>query len=337
VTSRPRTPRTFQLGVLVAGVALFAILVRSVGLERLVADLRGFGFAIVGVVAYELIIDAVNTVAWRKTLPPGAPVGFWLLFWVRQAGVAVNQLTPTVTVGGEVVKTLLLRPRLPTAATAASLVAARMSYALGQAFLVLLGFSAMLGRMRHAPDLTTAIVLAFLITVGGVLGFVWLQRRGIFATVIASARRLGIGGGFVERIQADGAAIDAHLADFYRDRPKAFGASVLWHVVGQLVGLIQLSFILTALGVPTPLVTCLAIEAFALVLDWAGFWVPGRIGAQEAGRVLVFTTFGLSAATGLAVALIMRLNQLAVAALGLAAFASLSLTQPSRAASPPER
>jgi len=73
-------------------------------------------------------------------------------------------------------------------------------------------------------------------------------------------------------------------------------------------------------------VTCLAIEAFALVLDWAGFWVPGRIGAQEAGRVLVFTTFGFSAATGLAVALIVRLNQLAVAALGLAAFASLSLT-----------
>jgi hypothetical protein len=43
-------------------------------------------------------------------------------------------------------------------------------------------------------------------------------------------------------------------------------------------------------------VTCLAIEAFALVLDWAAFWVPGRIGVQEAGRVLVFTTFGLSAA-----------------------------------------
>jgi uncharacterized membrane protein YbhN (UPF0104 family) len=223
------------------------------------------------------------------------------------------------------------------AATAASLVAARMSYALGQAVLILLGLSATLGRMRHTPDLTTAIVFAFLITVGGVLGLVWLQRHGIFATAIAKARRLGIGGGFVERIQAGGATLDAHLVEFYRDRPKAFGASVLWHVVGQLVGLMQLSFILTALGVPTPLVTCLAIEAFALVLDSAAFWVPGRIGVQEAGRVLVFTTFGLSAATGLAVALIVRLTQLTVAALGLAAFASLSLTQPSRPTSPPER
>lgn len=63
MTSRPRTAPTFQLGVLVAGVALFAILVPSVGIEQLVADLRGFGFAIVGVVAYELIINAGNTAA----------------------------------------------------------------------------------------------------------------------------------------------------------------------------------------------------------------------------------------------------------------------------------
>lgn len=336
MTRRSRTARTFQLGLIVAGVALFALLARSIGVERLGADLRRFGFAILGVITFELIIDACNTVAWRKTLPPAAPIGFWLLFWVRQAGVAINQLTPTATVGGEVAKTLLLRPRLPVPTTAASLIAARMSYALGQAILVLLGLSTILARTRNAPDLSTAIVLAFLITVGGVLGFVWLQRRGIFTTAIAGARRLGITGRFVERIEGGGAALDTHLADFYRDRSRAFAASVLWHTTGQLVGLIQLSFILAALCVPASLATCLAIEAFALVLDSAAFLVPGRIGVQEASRVLVFTTFGLSAATGLAVAVIVRLNQLAVAALGLAAFASLSSRLPSTAVSAPD-
>jgi hypothetical protein len=316
VTSRPRTARTFQLGLVVAGIALFVTLLRSVGVERLVVDLWGFGLAIVGVIAFELVIDACNTLAWRQILPPRARVGFWLLFWVRQAGVAINQLTPTATVGGEVAK-------------AASLVAARMSYALGQAVLVLLGLSAILGHTRAKPNLGHAIVLAVVLTIGGVLGFIWLQRRGIFATAIASARRFGIANGLVERLQAGGTALDSHLADFYRDRPRAFAASVLWHVVGQLVGLLQLAFIFDALGVPTPLATCLAIEAFALVIDSAAFMVPGRIGVQEAGRVLVFTTFGLSAATGLAVAVIVRLNQLAVAALGLAAFAALSLRPPS--------
>lgn len=328
MTNAPRSARTIQLALAVAGLVLFAALVHGVGVARLAEDLRGFGWAFAGVVAFELVIDACNTAAWRKTLPPSAPVGFGLLFWVRQAGVAINQLTPTATVGGEVAKAMLLRPRLPTATTGASLVAARMSYALGQALLVLLGLSAVLARTRDTPDLGLAVVVAFAATVTGTVAFVWLQRRGIFAPLVATARRLGVARSLLDRIHAGSEALDRQLAAYYRDRPWAFVASVLWHVAGQLVGLLQLAFILTALGSPTDVATCLAIEAFALVLDSAAFLVPGRIGVQEAGRVLVFTTLGLGAATGLAVAVIVRLTQLVVAAFGMTAFAALNVAPP---------
>ncbi len=324
MTGALRTARTVQAALLVAGLVLLGLLVHHVGARRLLDDLHGFGWAIVGVIVLELVIDFCNTIAWRRTLPPDAAVPFTLLFWVRQAGVAINQLTPTATVGGEVVKTMLLRPRLPTAVTAASLVAARMSYALGQATLVLLGLSAVLGRTRDTPDLAIAIVVAFAATVGGVFGFVQLQQRGIFGLAANAVRRLGVARALADRLHAGSAALDAHLSAFYRERPRAFVGSVAWHAGGQLVSLVQLAFILWALGMPTPFATCLAIEAFALVLDSAAFLVPGRIGVQEAGRVLVFTTFGFDAATGLAVAVILRLNQLAGAAIGLAAFAALS-------------
>lgn len=328
MTHAPRRARTIQLALAVAGLALFAALVHGVGIERLAEDLRNFGWALLGVVAFELVIDACNTAAWRKTLPPSAPVRFWLLFWVRQAGVAINQLTPTATVGGEVAKAMLLRPRLPTATTGASLVAARMSYALGQAILVLLGLSAVLARIRDTPDLGLAIIVAFGATVTGTVAFVWLQRQGIFAPLVAIARRLGVARALLDRLHAGSEALDRQLTTYYRDRPAAFAASVVWHVAGQLLGLLQLAFILTALGTPIDLATCLAIEAFALVLDSAAFLVPGRVGVQEAGRVLVFTTFGLGAATGLAVAVIVRLTQLIVAAFGMTAFAVLNIAPP---------
>lgn len=325
MTRRPRNARTIQLALACGGLLLLAALVHGVGVERLTDDLRRFGWALAGVVAFELVIDACNTAAWRKTLPPTVPIGYVLLFWVRQAGVAINQLTPTATVGGEVAKAMLLRPRLAPAATGASLVAARMSYALGQAILVLLGLSAVLARTRDTPDLGLAIVVAFVATVSGTIAFVWLQRRGIFAPLVAAARRLGVGRALLDRLHAGSEALDRQLAAYYRERPAAFAGSVLWHVAGQLVGLLQLAFILSALGTPTSLATCLAIEAFALVLDSAAFLVPGRIGVQEAGRVLVFTTFGFPAATGLAVAVIVRLTQLVVATLGMTAFAVLTV------------
>jgi glycosyltransferase 2 family protein len=324
VTSPPRAARTIQLALGVVGITLLGVVVQKVGVARLVTDLHQFGAAIVGVVLFELLVDACNTLAWRRTLPANVPVPLARLFWVRQAGVALNQLTPTATVGGEVAKALLLKGHLPMATTAASLVAARMSYALGQAILVLLGLTAVLGRLHDAPDLAIALVVVFTLTVGGVLAFVWLQRGGIFATTIARIRQWGFAEGLLARLHAGGAALDAELSSLYRDRLGDFVSSVAWHLAGQLVGLVQLAFILTALDVPTPLGTCLAMEAFALVLDSAAFLVPGRIGVQEAGRVLVFTTFGLTAATGLAVAIIVRLTQLAVAALGLAAFAYFS-------------
>lgn len=320
--------RLLHGALLTVGIAVFVALVLQVGAGRLLDDLRSFGWAIFVVIGFELAIDACNTAAWRTTLPLHAAVGFGRLYWVRQAGVAINQVTPTATVGGEVAKVVLLRPRLPASTTAASLVAARMSYALGQAILVLLGLSAVLGRTHDTPDLAAAIVGALVATIAGVLGFVWLQRRGFFATVTRMLARFGIARGLAERLHAGGNALDEHLARFYRERPGAFAVSVGWHVVGQLVGLVQLWFILTTLGTPQSLATCLAIEAFALVIDSAAFLVPGRIGAQEAGRVLVFTVFGLSATTGLAVAVIARLNQLAVTAIGLAAYAALSTREP---------
>lgn len=331
MSGRAGAARTLQLALAGAGLLLFALLVHAVGRDGLVEDLRSFGWALVGVVAFELVIDACNTAAWRRTLPPDAPLGFWLLFWVRQAGVAINQLTPTATVGGEVAKAVLLRPRAPVVTVGASLVAARMSYAVGQTIVVLLGLSAILSRTRDTPDLARAIVVAVAATVAGVGAFVWLQRRGIFAPIVAGARRLGVAHKWIERLHAGGLALDRQLAAFYRDRPLAFAVSVLWHVVGQLVGLLQLAFILATLGYPASLATCLAIEAFALVLDSAAFLVPGRIGVQEAGRVLVFTTFGFGPAVGLAVAVIVRLTQLIVAGLGMAAFAALSWLPPASA------
>jgi hypothetical protein len=88
----------------------------------------------------------------------------------------------------------------------------------------------------------------------------------------------------------------------------------------------QLWFILGALGIGASLTTCLALEAASLTIDAATFFVPGRVGVQEGGRVLVFSALGFGAATGLAVAVVVRLNQLAVSAVGLAAFAYFSFS-----------
>ena len=59
------------------------------------------------------------------------------------------------------------------------------------------------------------------------------------------------------------------------------------------------------------------------MIQLALFFVPGSIGVQEGGKVVVFTALGLPAAAGLTVAIAFRLTQLAGITAGLAAFAAL--------------
>ena len=333
-----RPTRALHLALVAAGAVLLVTLVRTIGLDRLAAELRRFGTGFVVVVAFELALDACNTLGWQRTLAP-ATVGFWRLYWIRQAGTAVNQLTPTATFGGEVVKAMLLRPRVDTGNAAASIVAAKLSFAMAQTLLVLCGLAAVLPRLRGAPSLRAGVLLAAAATCVGVGGFFLLQRRGALSRTLDALTYLGIRSERLQRLRIRAADIDTRLAALHRERRGAFGVSVAWHFVAQLVGTLQLFYILHVLGVQAGIVTCFAIEAFALVIDSALFFVPGRVGVQEGSRVLVFTALGMSAATGLAVAVIVRVNQLAVAALGLLAYGYFSLrtaASPSDSESIPE-
>jgi glycosyltransferase 2 family protein len=325
--------RAFHLALVAAGGVLLVTLVRTIGLDRLALELRGFGTAFVGVVALELVLDGCNTLAWQRTLTPAA-IGFWRLYWIRQAGTAVNQLTPTASFGGEVVKAMLLRPSVDAGNATASIVAAKLSFAMAQTLLVLCGLAALFSRLGGAPSLRAAVVFAAGATCVGVGGFFLLQRHGALSWTLDTLVRRGMGGERLDRFRTSVADIDARLATLHRERRGAFGLSVAWHFVAQLVGTLQLFYILHVLGVPASLVTCLAIEAFALVIDSALFFVPGRIGVQEGSRVLVFTALGMGAATGLAVAVIVRVDQLAVATLGLLAYGYFSLTSVPTAGSP---
>jgi hypothetical protein len=311
--------RAVRIALVIGGIALFASLVRSVGVAALIRAL-GNGRALAGAVVLELVVDACHTLGWRAALGRMPSIGFWRLYWVRQAGTAVNQLTPTATLGGEVAKAMLVRAWIATPDAVASLVIAKVSFAIAQTLLVLLGLAALLGGVPRVPG-TTTIALGALTTLVALLAAAVLQRRGILTAAGHALRRFGWSAPLATRA----AALDARLAATER---ATFVRSVAWHGAGQVVGVAQLLWILWCLGTPVTAGTALAIEAVAVALDSALFFVPGRIGVQEGGRVLVFTLFGFGAATGLAVALLVRAGQLATVALGVAAIGYFSLASP---------
>lgn len=316
--------KRLQLAALALGVGFFAYLILVTGPAVLLADLRAIGWALGLVIVLELMVDAANTMGWRYTFPPHERrVSFASLFLVRLAGTAFNQVLPAATLGGEPIKAMLLRPALPLSSTLASVVTAKLTYSLAQAIFVLGGFAVAFRLLDLPAVFLRALVIALLLMLLGLAGFHWLQRRGLFAGAARVSHALGLPKHWLERVERAASSLDAHIRDFHVSRPRDFALSIAWHLTGLACGVVQVYVLLCWLDLPADPVKCFAIEAFALLVQAATFFVPGGIGVQEGGKVLIFTALGLPAKAGLSVGVAFRLNQIVGIALGLASYAFL--------------
>ena len=309
---------------LVAGLVCFALLVQSLGLSALFENLEQIGWCMVFVIACELVGDVLTTRGWWYTFSHEARVvPFTKLYNIRLAGAAVNAVTPTAMVGGEVLKAVLLKRYVPLSDGLASVISAKLSLMLGQAVFILVGLGAFLHQLALSQTAKFILVAAFLFTTLGSLWFLHVQRNGLFAWLFRLADRFWLPSTVLSGLRAEAARIDEKLASLHTTRSADFSMSILFHFLAQGLGALQISLLLSWLATPTDFLTCIAVEAFSLLVDGTTFFVPGQVGVQEGGKVVIFTAFGFPASIGLAVGVALRLNQIALILLGLAALAVL--------------
>ncbi len=303
---------------LAAGLICLLLLVRGIGLSILLNNLRQISWCVLLVIAAELMGDVLNTRGWRYLFPSEERiVPFSTLYGVRLAGTAVNAVTPTAMVGGEVLKALLLQRYLPLSDGLASVISAKLSLTLGQALFILVGLFAFLHRLVLPPAVKGALVAAFLLIVLGSLLFLRVQQNGLFAWLFRLAERFGLPSTTLVGLRAQAVTLDDKLASLHTTRGTDFVLSVLFHFLAQGLGALQIFLLLFWLAIPTDFFICMAVEAFSLLIDGALFFVPGQVGTQEGGKVLIFTALGLTATTGLTVGVALRLNQVVMILLGL--------------------
>jgi uncharacterized membrane protein YbhN (UPF0104 family) len=215
---------------------------------------------------------------------------------------------------------MLLRPHLPASAATASVLTALVSFKLSKAIFIAAGMLITWHRLKLPDGLSIALLVGFILTLGGLTVFLTLQLRGFARVTGRFGRRIGLPEKWMAEIDSASAAVDEHVADFYRSRPGDLARSIGAHLIAFSLGVLQISLLLAWLGLPNDWQTSLAIEAFSGLVGFIIFVVPGSVGVQEASKVLIFTALGLSASAGMSVGLALRLNGIVSSAIGLAAF-----------------
>ena len=122
----------------------------------------------------------------------------------------------------------------------------------------------------------------------------------------------------LERWRAQLRQLDETIVGIRASIPVAslpvIGITFLWD--GRL-GTLEVLAIFYAVGIPISVREALAIEALASVVKALAFFIPGSLGVQDGGNVLLLTLFGYPSSFGLTFSLVRRLRELLWISLGL--------------------
>jgi hypothetical protein len=134
-----------------------------------------------------------------------------------------------------------------------------------------------------------------------------------------------------------GAPLDLQpsLKRLYADWPRIVGASII-HLTGWGFGVGEIWITLHRLGLGSDWVRALVLESLGQAVRSAGFAVPGALGIQEGGFILLGTLFGLTAQQSIILSLVKRLPDLVIGVPGLIAWQVMeaSSLRPIRPAEP---
>jgi uncharacterized protein (TIRG00374 family) len=319
-----------KASLFVLGALTLSFLVWHIGISRIYEAVTQLGpAAMAAILLPSLLMYVLEAYGWRVTLGRWAEaIPFWRVLAIRTAGEVVNMTTPTAYVGGEPLKAYLLkRHGVPLIDGLASVVTAKTTMTIAQILFILTGIGLgfwLLGSDGSAEQTITAAVVSAGLLVFGVGAFVLVQRQGMFTWILQTLRRLGLRLNYLESREQKLVELDRTIADFYARKQSAFLASTLLFLLGWLAEALEVFVMVLCLGQPITVLSAVAIGALSVFIKGGTFFIPGSLGAQDAGNLLLLTAFGYGEVTGITFALLRRFREFVWIAIGLLCLAFLT-------------
>lgn len=328
--------RKLHAFLLLLGIVLLFWLLWRIGCRELWRELTALGWGLVPLVLCEGIAEMIHTVGWRFCLSGNQRhLPYPRLFLIRMAGYAINYLTPTAALGGEVSRAGLLSDFGPGTDAASGVLIDKACFALGHLLIVLTGSAFILLRLPLPPALRIAMMVAIAPMAVGIVSFVLLQKEGKLGAMVRWLAARRVGGPGLLKLADKLTAVDGAFRDFYRETPRNLWYSVAFHLLGFSVGILPPWLFLRLLGQPISLGGATEAWVLGLWFDLLTFAVPMNIGTLEGGRVVTFRTLGYGLLLGATYGFTMRIAQVSWTVFGLVAYAVL--LRPARRAEAQQR
>ncbi len=306
------------IGLLFGG-GLFTALIVWYGAADILAGVVAIGWGILLVSLFRFAILVFDMLSWHVLLPREKRVPVRQLFWIRWVADSVNTLLPVARIGGEFLRALLLHRRGVAGAVAgASVMVDVTAGILTQFIFSVVGVMAFAAIAGGGQDTMLNLAIGLALFGAGLAGFYAVQRSGPFLKLARLMERFTSVQAWTS-ITGGAAALDAAVIALYRQR-RATTLCCFWRIVGWVAGTGEVWLILMLLGHPVSLTEAFVLESLGQAARSAGFMVPGGLGIQEGGFLLIGSHIGLTPELALSLSLIKRGRELIIGIPGLIAW-----------------
>ncbi|WP_321910816.1 MULTISPECIES: flippase-like domain-containing protein [unclassified Paraburkholderia] len=304
--------------LLSVGTALFIALLAWQGLGSVTGALAAAGWGLVLVAAFHVVPLALDAGAIAVLFGKDARVDQRDALLARWTGESVNSLLPAGQIGGPVAMVRQLAQRgMSMRDAAAAITVSTTLQAVAQIVFAVFGivlFSAYAA--NGAPrDLGVAALIATAVLGGLIALFYVAQRRGLFGRLLRLASKV-FGKRDWSALATRADAVDEAVKSLYAERGRV-AASFALSLAGWLVGTVEVWLALRFLGHPVGWIDALLLESIGQAIRGAAFAIPGSLGVQEGGYLLLAPLVGLPPEAALALSLAKRAREILLGLPGL--------------------
>src|SRR5213592_693651 len=298
-----------------AGAALFTGLLIHQGVGQVLDAFATGEWAIMGIVVYHLIPIFLDALAWWVLFPNPDRPPMLRIFWMRWIGESVSTLVPSAAVGGDIVRARLAAINgAPVPISAGTVLVDLTLGVFTQAAFTLLGV-VLLVQSTGRQNFVGPTLIGTLIGVAAVGGFYFVQRRGMFRFLARMIAKLANSSEWQSLVQS-GETLDQTIRTLYARRRAVIGCCVST-ILSLILNSGEIWIALYALNLHATMVNAIILQSMALTIRSVAFPVPGGLGVQESGYVLVGNLLGIPGDTAFALSLIARVRELALGIPGL--------------------
>ncbi|MGB8274086.1 MAG: flippase-like domain-containing protein [Alphaproteobacteria bacterium] len=292
----------------VAGLVLAVALVAYFDLPAIARAVASAGWGLVAITLFHLVPLTFSAAAWaavaRAEWRGGLPIFLWAR-WIREA---VNNLLPVAQVGGDVVGARVLVLHGATGRLAGASVIADMTVELVTQFAFTLMGVGVLVLLGGDSRTVNAVLAALAVGAPVLVAFYLSQRLGIVKLLDRLIEKLAMEWNWASLASLSN--MHDTMWALYRRR-RAMVQGFIHHMLSWVTGAGEIWLALHFMGVDRSLAAALVLESLGQAVKSAAFIVPGAIGVQEGGYILLGALFGLSPEMALALSIVKRVRELA--------------------------